>query len=230
MFWRDRQDLSIAYPAGITILESKMKAIDLTGQRFGLLTALRVHSRSRAPCGQLRVVWECVCDCGKTTTAMTAKLRRGQKKSCGCRNPEENHGQSKTKLYGIWEGIIQRTTNPNDLAWRYYGGRGVVVCARWRSFTNFFTDMGESYCHGLTIERVDNNKGYEPGNCTWATREQQTLNRRSTRWWDYHGQRMTAKQIASVAGSPVLPRLICLRLKRGWSIERATVTPSQAWS
>ena len=133
--------------------------------------------------------------CRRTKHSMV----RGQSLSCGCRVPDvirllsTRHGHArhdgpKSSTYASWKGIVQRCTNPNDTAWSDYGGRGIVTCDRWQGdggFANFLADMGEKppgVGHGgralYSIDRIDNSKGYEPGNCKWSTVTEQNRNRR----------------------------------------------------
>lgn len=134
-----------------------------------------------------RVHWICRCRCGSEVSVQSTDLRSGHTKSCGChradvsRMRETTHGQSKTATYDIWAGMIGRCTNPNDSVWEYYGGRGIKVCRRWRKFENFFADMGERPT-GRSLDRKNNDQGYSPGNCHWATKKQQANNRRPRRW------------------------------------------------
>lgn len=123
----------------------------------------------------------CRCQCGAEKVLLIQSLRRGDSKSCGCIRPIK-HGAWLTTEYRTWNHIRQRCSNPNNTAWANYGGRGIRVCERWNSFEAFLSDVGLKPSPTHSLERIDNERGYEPDNCRWATMSEQARNRRSTRW------------------------------------------------
>jgi len=152
--------------------------IDETGNRFGRLTVLEKDHVSKWG----NVYWKCLCDCGKERITLGRSLRGGETISCGCYRTEVHkaraiHGKggrdSKNNpyrgMYQSWADAKQRCSNPKIKAYRRYGGRGIVVCERWQSFKNFDEDMKEGWSQGMTLDRIDSDGNYEPGNCQWLT-------------------------------------------------------------
>jgi hypothetical protein len=162
-------------------------AIDITGQRFGRLVVLALHA-PKNPNG-LRY-WVCTCDCGGQAITNTSRLISGETKSCGCLNRENTkirstkHGQNRrsgaTPVYRSWNQMLQRCYNPKTPRFEHYGGRGIRVCERWHLFVNFFEDMGpRPVSH--SIERIDVNGNYEPANCKWIPKAEQSKNQRRSK-------------------------------------------------
>lgn len=177
-----------------------MSMIDLTGKKFGRLTAIE-YAGSRHGGGAL---WKLSCECGAVVICDGANLRCGRTKSCGClraEGPRVRHGLSHTKTHNTWVGMRQRCENPSDPAFPHYGGRGISVCDRWKSFDNFLSDMGMSP-RSMSIERIDNNAGYSPENCKWATQSEQVKNRRTSIIYEFDGQARTLKEWGDLYGIP----------------------------
>lgn len=202
-----------------------MKFIDLTGQKFGRLTAI-VRSIGRTANGYK---WFCECDCGNETFVLGVNLRSGQTRSCGCLSLEVNraekpwavkHGMYKSPEYQAYHDMIRRCTNPDSQRWDRYGARGISVCPRWlESFENFYSDMGPRPSKNHSLDREDNDGNYEPGNCRWTTFLEQVNNKSDNRTYDLNGETLTISQIARKYN---IPRgRLDTRLKKGDSIEEA---------
>lgn len=159
--------------------------LNLTGLRFGRLTAISLYST-----GGIKRKWLCLCDCGKEHITTTGALRNGTTRSCGCyksdcsRKMLTKHGNAvpgnHTPIYATWSGMKQRTSNSNHPDYRHYGGRGITVCERWsgnNGFQNFIDDMGQRPAKH-SIDRINVNGNYEPNNCRWATQSEQVRNTR----------------------------------------------------
>lgn len=199
--------------------------------KFGLLTVLGDDPADR----KYRL---CRCDCGAGKRVRIDHLRNGKTISCGCERARRSsartaklhaanttHGLSGTRVYVIWLGIKQRCRNPNTLHFERYGGRGIAICERWLKFENFYADMGEPP-EGMTIERIDNDKGYEPGNCRWATRREQQNNRSVNRIIEFDGRRATVAQWARELG--IHRNTLDQRLDARWDLDRAFLPEKQA--
>lgn len=156
-----------------------MAKIEMAGQKFNRLAVISEHDKIG-----FETRWLCACDCGKTTIVMGKNLRNGATKSCGCLAREmrgllnRRHGKHASSTYQVWADMKSRCNNSSNHAYKYYGGRGIKVCDRWASFDGFLADMGERPI-GMTLDRVNTDGDYEPGNCRWATMQEQGNNRRT---------------------------------------------------
>lgn len=138
--------------------------------------------------GKTRSWWTANCSCGAQTKAIPSDLRSGRKKSCGCLLREKSaerwrtHGLTKTPEYHVYHNMLKRCYDEKNIGYKTYGGRGIVVCERWRdSFENFYADMGKRPSDSHTIERRNNKGNYEPSNCFWATGLEQANNKSNNR-------------------------------------------------
>lgn len=203
--------------------------IDLTGKRFGRLLVLNISATLYEG---VQRGWDCVCDCGTQITTRGSLLRKGKTLSCGCLQKEltsdrsSTHGMSKTKIYAVWRGMINRCCNPRQGSFKRYGALGVSVSPRWMKFENFLSDMGDRPSDDHSIDRFPDKGGnYEPGNCRWATLKQQANNTKSNHVIECDGRSMTVAQWSDELGigGPTIRH----RLKSGWSAEAALTTPVQ---
>ncbi|MBW4525041.1 MAG: hypothetical protein KME18_07570 [Phormidium tanganyikae FI6-MK23] len=197
------------------------KKLDLTGQTFGRLTVLSKAGTDK----DSKTIWECLCECGQTKLVITNRLRRGITQSCGClyNDVHTKHSRSHSPLYRVWSQMKGRCTNPKHPKYASYGGRGITVCDRWLDFNNFQQDMGERPSPQHSLDRKDNDKGYCPENCRWATSAEQANNKRTNRFLTYQNKTLTLKQWSDHSG--LSKAKIRQRLERGWDIERTLTTP-----
>jgi hypothetical protein len=213
------------------------KFIDLTGKRFGRLTAIQQVEKVITV-----KLWECKCECGVTTLRNSNTLRTGHTKSCGCLSREAltkrtnlKHGLSKlpngkvNPLYHVWTQIKQRCRNPRDSGFKDYGGRGITFFAPWDDFKVFYDwAMSAGYVPGLTIERIDNDRNYEPENCTWISWNQQRKNNRRVIKITYGGRTQILTDWAKELG--IKYSTINSRLQKGYSIEKAFQKEAITWN
>ena len=198
--------------------------LNLVGQTFSHLTAIERDPAKT----EKNAFWVCRCVCGGKVSVRSMALRNGQAFSCGCIRKERDngcttHGQSRSPLYQIWRTMIARCELPSQDSYKYYGGRGISVCPRWRaSFEAFAEDMGPRP-DGFSLNRIDNDGNYEPGNVEWADKVTQANNTRWNRMVTLRGETMTMAQWARSADLPY--DLVAGRIFCGWSEEEALTTP-----
>lgn len=211
---------------------AKTDFITHVGQRFTRWVvageAFRTNQRKVVPC---------LCDCGVARNVENSHLFKGTSKSCGCLALElvTTHGH-KTRKYAVggsaeyraWRAMHQRTGDPNYKGYENYGGRGIAVCESWCDFKNFYADMGDRPSGSHSIERMNNEMGYSPENCKWATRDDQAKNKRNNRILTDGKRTMHLAEWARELGCE--PGTIAGRIQRGWSEARAVTTPAQPWN
>ncbi len=210
---------------------SPIARLDLTDMQFGRWTVLGpAPSRDRYGAKW----WRCRCECGQIRAVGGYRLRNGGSRSCGCLAREllrlraTEHGYARvgrvTPEFKVWSRMIDRCENRNHIAYARYGGRGITICTRWRnSFEAFLADMGPRPGPGYSIDRIDNDRGYELRNCRWATPKEQARNTQHNRMLTHDGMELCISQWAEETGLPL--STIQSRLNRGWSIERALTEP-----
>lgn len=191
--------------------------------KYGLLTVLGdAGSRGGRKC------WLVECGCGQKLTVIARDVRNGHTKSCGCLRGEpyaRKHGHAKDRYgrqsreYTAWVNMKGRCSNPNAPSYAQYGGRGIAVCERWQSFANFIEDMGPSTRHRFSLDRIDPNRNYEPGNCRWASRKTQGENKRSTRWITHRGETLSISGWSRRLG--LSHETLRSRIERGMPLDRA---------
>lgn len=186
----------------------KKNNADLTGKRFGMLLVLgKDEIRDKTGC----IKYICRCDCGNVVSVRSSSLNDGNTSGCGCRlySTGENqrtfkHGMSRDRLYVIWSDMKDRCNNPNSANYKHYGGRGITICDEWNASDGFITfrdwAISNNYSDKLTIDRIDNNKGYSPSNCRWVTQKEQTLNTRRNHRIAFNGKTLTVSEWADEFG------------------------------
>lgn len=200
---------------------------DLVGKVFGRLTVVSFSGRKVKGECQAKTYWNCTCECGTDKELDGGNLVSGAVMSCGCLRREvldkTTHGLFHTTHYNVWSKLIQRCTDPSNKSYPDYGGRGIHVCERWLNLASFVADMGPRP-EGASIDRIDNNGDYEPGNCRWATDVEQANNKRNNFVVTHAGKSLTVAQWARATG--INPYTLYSRLtKLGMSAETALTLP-----
>jgi len=189
--------------------------INLSNKRFGQLTVL--HDAGKDKRGEYK--WLCRCDCGNETIVYGSHLRRGDTVSCGCvmRTSNRTHGESKTRLYKIWQHMKGRCDNCNSDNYKYYGGRGVTYCEEWKTYKPFKEwALKNGYKEDLSIDRIDFNGNYTPDNCRWITMEEQHKNCRKCILLTHNGETHTLRDWAKQLG--INPNTLSDRYRKGVNI------------
>lgn len=204
------------------------RRIDMTDRRYGRLTVVKPSLVDPEK-------WVCQCDCGKAKEINGCSLRRGLTQSCGCLHVEAmkargTHHKSKTKIYRLWSMMLDRCNNQKNKYYPRYGKRGIKVCERWETFDNFYADMGERP-NGKSLDRIDNDQGYTPDNCRWASPREQNINKADNRRLTYQGKTQTLLEWSEELG--INYNTLNTRVQRGWPDERVLGQPikpvSVAW-
>lgn len=212
---------------------------DLTGKKFGRLTVLELHHSKQMYNKQGKkdghyYYWKCQCECGNIINVWSGHLISGHTFSCGCYKNElladrvKKHGLSKTRICKIYRKMKGRCYNPNNPKYYTYGARGITICEEWLNkktgLINFYNwSMANGYRDDLSIDRVDNNKGYSPANCRWADNFMQANNKTINHYITYKGETKTLAQWARTFNMKY--RLLLGRIKYGWDFERAITQP-----
>lgn len=201
------------------------KRIDLTGRVFGRLTVIEYAGSDK----KWQAFWRCRCECGNETVVLGRDMVRGHTLSCGCLAREiwskrftalkTKHGQSRTRLYGVWRSMLDRCENERLPNYRIYGGRGIKVCERWHTFEAFFEDMSDGYAKGLSIDRIDTNGDYCKENCRWATVAEQAQNRRNSILVNGVCLAKYCRDNGISEGA------VRARLRNGWPLDKAVSVP-----
>lgn len=194
--------------------------VDITGQRYGTLIAIHPTERRTKGGGY---IWRFKCDCGNTKDIPANSVRTGMVKSCGCQY--KYVCEQDKRLFTIWVNMRQRCSNPNSPNYNRYGARGIKVCDDWESFKKFRKwSIQNGYNDSLTIDRIDNDCGYNPGNCRWTTVLQQQRNRGNNHLITYKGETRCLSEWSEILG--ISRMAIMLRLSRyGYTVEEAFTKP-----
>lgn len=206
---------------------------NLISQKFGLWTVIDcADSRKNAENKNVRY-WKCRCDCGTVRDVLEQSLKQGLSKSCGCvratkiaevgRTMGVTHGMTNTRLYRIYKHMLNRCYREKDIRYSEYGGRGITVCDEWKTFEPFAKwALTNGYSDSLSLDRIDVNGDYSPGNCRWADSITQASNKRNVRLYEYNNEKHTIAEWARIYG--INYKKLWKRLTNGWDIKRALTT------
>lgn len=208
-----------------------MDLIDKTGERYGRLIVI-----AQAPHKGRRIAWLCRCDCGRDAVVVSHRLRARGTKSCGCAKimppiqKPKAYATRRDPTHRCWRKMIERCDKSYSTNFEYYGGRGIKVCDRWKSdFRNFLFDMGPRPSAFYSIDRYPNPDGdYEPGNCRWATQQQQVDNQKKTIWVIVDGERITLREACRRTGLKF--HTAYGRLKSGCDIDAIMAAPDRRFT
>ena len=201
-----------------------MKKLNLQGKIFGKLKVIKCGGKNKRG----EIIWECLCECGNKTFVVGAKLNNGHTKSCGCLVKENHyikHDKTGTRIYRIWNAMKNRCYNKKTLYYKDYGGRGIIVYEKWlnkeNGFMNFYNwSILNGYDDNLTIDRIDVNGNYEPSNCRWVDKKEQSSNTRKTTYYEFNKEKHTIKEwseILNINYNTLRSRI----LELNWSIEKS---------
>lgn len=199
--------------------------MEMMNKTFGRLKVIKEGNKTK----DNHKKWICLCTCGNIKEIDGRDLRRKKTTSCGCLRNEltkeriiklnTKHGECKTRLYNIWNGMRDRCNRPSNNEYKNYGGRGISVAKEWNDYLKFKNWAEKNgYKDNLTIDRIDVNKNYEPKNCRWITIQEQANNKRTNKYITYKGKKLNYRQWEKLLNYN--KGIISNRLKRGWSIER----------
>lgn len=204
---------------------SKVK--DLTGMKFGRLTAIKIIGQNEHKSN----LWLCECDCGNQCITYTTQLLIGKTKSCGCLQKENflksvcKHNLSNSRIYKIWTSIKQRCNGTTLRNKKYYKDKNILVCDEWKNnFIEFYNwSIANGYKEGLTIDRINSNGNYEPNNCRWVDRTVQNNNTSRNKIIEFNNEKHTMAEWSRILNIDYYA--LQHRIKRGWSTERAFTEP-----
>lgn len=201
-------------------MKNKMPMIK-KGDKYNKLTAIEFSYRNNN-CEQY---WLFKCECGNEKIIRVRSIKIGNTKSCGCLMGKiKKHGMWGTRVYKSWTTMKNRCSSKNATGYKNWGGRGIIVCERWMKFENFYTDMGKRP-KGKTLDRINNDKGYYKENCRWATRKEQSNNKRNNHFITFEGKTQTMKQWAEE--SNINYNTFFGRIKRGWNFKKALIQKNE---